>query len=160
MRFVKKREEVVKFPVTKSLWDLWDLLEKHGVKSVYYDLFTPSEDPFYVEIRVIGDEAELRLPEPALKMEEVVDLVELFAEAYTGHHAEWEKVVRGDYEAWIEHLKRTWIEHGMAPEEAEKKKQEIMKTLEEDIKREARRLKAYSAFAKSLFELLYPKKRR
>jgi hypothetical protein len=151
--------KVIRLPIEKTLWDLWDLLEREGVKDVWIDMWTPSDDPFSVVVEIYKDEARILVPEGVLKSESLMDLMGLFAEAYRGYHLNWERVVREDYEFWLEDLKRIWIESGMPPEEAEKKKQEMLKALEETIKRETRELKAFADFAKSLFELLYPKKK-
>ena len=151
----RSKSVLIKFPIEKSLWELWELLEKHGVKDVWLDMWTPSSDPFDVEVEIYGDEATIRVPEGVLKSESLLDLVGLFVEAYRGHHVDWEKMVRKDYEVWLELAKRHWVEHGMSPEEAEKKKQELLKSLEESIKEEAKKLKIYADFAKSLFELIY-----
>jgi hypothetical protein len=151
---------VYRFPIRKSLWDLWDFLERLGVKSVWINEYEPSSDPEHTEIHVVGDEAELRVPEVALSVERIVELLELFAEAYTGHHMDWEETIREDYELWLEHLKRIWIEHGLPPEEAERRKEEYLRALEDRIKEEARMMGVYSEFAKSLFELMYPRKRK
>ena len=149
--------KVIKFPIEKTLWDLWDLLEKHGVKDVWLDMWTPSSDPFHIEVEIYKDEARLIVPEGVLKSEDLLDLMGLFVEAYRGHHIDWERVVRESYEVWLELAKRHWIEGGMSPEEAERKKQEILKELEEHIKKEARELEAFADFAKSLFELMHPR---
>ena len=151
--------KVIKFPIEKTLWDLWDLLEKHGVKDVWLDMWTPSSDPLHIEVEIYKDEARLIVPEGVLKSEDLLDLMGLFVEAYRGHHLDWERVVRESYEFWLERAKSHWIEHGMPPEEAERRKQEMLKELEEHIKKEARELEAYADFAKSLFELMYPRPR-
>jgi hypothetical protein len=153
----RSRSVLIRFPIERSLWELWDLLEKHGVVDVWLDEWTPSDDPFHIVVEVYKDEARLRVPEGVLKSEDLLDLMGLFVEAYRGHHVDWERMVRKDYEVWLELAKRHWVEHGMSPEEAEKKKQELLKSLEESIKEEAKKLEIYADFAKSLFELMYPR---
>jgi len=151
---------VYRFPIRRSLWDLWDFLEKLGVKDVWINVYEPSSDPEYTEIHVVGDEAELRVPEVVLGVDRIVELLELFVEAYRGHHIDWEETIREDYEVWLEHLKSIWIEHGLPPEEAERRKEEYLRALEGRIKEEAKEMGVYSEFAKSLFELMYPRKRK
>jgi hypothetical protein len=153
-------KKVVRFDITRSLWDLWKLLEGEGVKDVYIDEFRPIPEVNYIEVVIVDDEAGLRVPKWVLRSDELMELLETFVTAYRGTHTDWEEEIRKDYEMWLEHLKRIWVRHGLSPEEAEKRKAEYLKALEETIKKEAKEMVDFSKFAYSLLALKTGKKKR
>jgi hypothetical protein len=152
-------KKVVRFDITRSLWDLWKLLESEGVKDVYIDEFRPIPETNYIKVEIVDDEAGLRVPKWVLRSDELMELLETFVTAYRGTHTDWEEEIRKDYEMWLEHLKRIWVRQGLSPEEAEKKKAEYLKALEETIKKETKEMIDFSKFAYSLLTLKTDKKK-
>ena len=152
-------KKVVRFDITKSLWDLWKLLESEGVKDVYIDEFRPIPETNYIKVEIVDDEAGLRVPKWVLRSDELMELLEIFVTAYRGTHTDWEEEIRKDYEMWLEHLKMIWVRHGLSPEEAEKRKAEYLKALEETIKKETKEMIDFSKFTYSLLTLKTGKKK-
>jgi hypothetical protein len=155
-----------KFSVHKTLWELWEFLEKHNVEEIFIEDEEPSQYPDYLEViirkRGRSIEALIKFPEKYLKAYYLMNIIRFFGSMYYDFHGYIDDFIDGYAEDIAMNINELYEKIFSTSLEVENLRREIFRSIKDCMCRHPNNLPRKTPFfyffdysLKALYETYY-----